>query len=163
MKLRRCFGWQYYPLGLLKLAADLAGFAGPMLLHGLVHLIETNGTDVWRGYMYAGLLCVSTLIGSLFNTHYTFKVNKVQVGVRAAVVSTVFEKTLRARIGVTRAKDDGEGEKGEPEGACKDSMPSQTPDSTHKAEQGASSTVTDGQVMNLMSTDCDRVANFCPR
>ena len=38
--LNRAFGWEYYPLGLLRFACDLLGFAGPLLLHALVTFIE---------------------------------------------------------------------------------------------------------------------------
>ena len=38
--LNRTFGWSYYPLGLLKLFADLLAFAGPFLLNELVKLIK---------------------------------------------------------------------------------------------------------------------------
>lgn len=40
--LNLAFGWHYYPLGLLKLAADILGFAGPLLLHALVAFIENK-------------------------------------------------------------------------------------------------------------------------
>lgn len=38
--LNKAFGWEYYPLGLLRLLSDLLGFAGPVLLHALVTFIE---------------------------------------------------------------------------------------------------------------------------
>ena len=34
----RCYGWRFYPLAVLKILADAAGFAGPLLLHELVGL-----------------------------------------------------------------------------------------------------------------------------
>ena len=40
--LNRVFGWHYYPLGLLKLTADILGFAGPLLLHALVAFMENR-------------------------------------------------------------------------------------------------------------------------
>lgn len=46
------FGMHYYPLGVLKLVADMLGFAGPLLLHALVSFIE-NETVSLHG------LCVS--------------------------------------------------------------------------------------------------------
>ena len=52
------------------------------------------------------------------------QVSKTQVMVRAAMVSTIYRKTLRAR---------------------------------------ASTANSAGNTINLMSTDCDRIANFCPR
>ena len=40
--LNRAFGCHFYPLGLLKLAADILGFAGPLLLHALVAFMENR-------------------------------------------------------------------------------------------------------------------------
>ena len=38
--LNQSFGLHYYPLGVLKLLADMLGFAGPLLLHALVSFME---------------------------------------------------------------------------------------------------------------------------
>ena len=40
--LNRTFGARYYPLGLLKLLADMLNFAGPLLLNRLVSFIENR-------------------------------------------------------------------------------------------------------------------------
>lgn len=144
------YGWKYYPLGVLKLAADLAGFAGPILLHELVDLVEKGSTDYSRAYIYAALLCLSNLFGSICNTQYSFRVSKVQVAVRAAVVTSVFRKSMRKRMGQPEeAKARGEDKA---QDSAKDQLP--------PADEAFATT---GQVLNLMSTDCDRIANFCPR
>ncbi len=44
-ELNRSFGFHYYPLGVLKLMADLLGFAGPLLLHQLVAFIEDSAVS----------------------------------------------------------------------------------------------------------------------
>lgn len=44
-ELNRSFGLHYYPLGVLKLMADLLGFAGPLLLHQLVAFIENSAVS----------------------------------------------------------------------------------------------------------------------
>ena len=43
--LNRAFGIQYYPLGALKLLADMLGFAGPLLLHALVSFMENRNVS----------------------------------------------------------------------------------------------------------------------
>lgn len=40
--LNKAFGLHYYPLGILKMVADLLGFAGPLLLHALVSFMENR-------------------------------------------------------------------------------------------------------------------------
>lgn len=151
------YGWKYYPLGLLKLAADLAGFAGPVLLHELVDLVEKGSTDYSHAYIYAALLCLSNFVGSVCNTQYSFRVSKVQVAVRAAVVTTVFRKSMRKRMGQPEEAKNKEEDQLAPERHNEeeqDKRKEPAPDETF---------ATTGQVLNLMSTDCDRIANFCPR
>ena len=43
--LNKAFGLHYYPLGLMKLASDCLGFAGPLLLHQLVAFIEDKNVS----------------------------------------------------------------------------------------------------------------------
>ena len=62
--LNRAFGARYYPLGLLKLLADMMNFAGPLLLHYLVSFMENRqvSNSLYRiSCMYCTLLiCVCT-------------------------------------------------------------------------------------------------------
>ncbi|KAI4463602.1 atp-binding cassette sub-family c [Holotrichia oblita] len=60
--LHRCFGLQFYAVGLLKLTADCAGFTGPMLLNKLVKFIEDKSEDIRYGYAYAAGLFLITLV-----------------------------------------------------------------------------------------------------
>jgi ATP-binding cassette, subfamily C (CFTR/MRP), member 10 len=62
--LHRCYGVQFYSIGVLKLLADLAGFASPMLLNGLVKFIEDKNESIELGLMYAGGLFLASTIGS---------------------------------------------------------------------------------------------------
>lgn len=124
------FGVWYYCLGVLKLLADLLGFAGPLLLHELVDFVDSPSEDAWRGYFYAGLLCLSTLLASVLSSQFSFQASKVQTGLRAAVVGSIYAKATNTRVGAVAA-----------------------------GTAGASK----GMVVNMMSTDCDRIANFCQR
>ncbi|KAG5278740.1 hypothetical protein AALO_G00102230 [Alosa alosa] len=64
--LHRAFGLRYYSLGVLKLAASMLAFAGPLLLSGLVGFMDN-----------------------------VFQVSKVSLEARAAVISAIYGKTLR--------------------------------------------------------------------
>jgi len=64
--LHKCFGLQFYSIGILKLLADVAGFASPMLLSGLVTFIEDKEENIQLGLMYAGGLFLATAIGDFF-------------------------------------------------------------------------------------------------
>lgn len=62
--LHRCYGLRFYSIGILKFLADLAGFASPMLLNGLVNFIENKNERIELGLMYAGGLFLATTIGT---------------------------------------------------------------------------------------------------
>lgn len=64
--LHKCFGVQFYSIGVLKLVGDGLGFAGPLLLHELVTFIENKDGDTITGYTYAGGLCGAALVGECF-------------------------------------------------------------------------------------------------
>ncbi len=72
--LNKVFGWHYYPLGGLKLLADLLGFCGPLLLNLLVSYMENPEEPVEHGYLYASGLFLSTFIGALLATHFAYQV-----------------------------------------------------------------------------------------
>lgn len=61
--LHKCFWLQFYSVGLLKLVADCAGFAGPLLLNKLVAFIENGNEEMSYGYSYACGLFLTTIIG----------------------------------------------------------------------------------------------------
>lgn len=73
--LHKSFGAIYYASGLLKLFSDSLAFAGPLLLNRLVNFIENGDEPTVHGYYYAAGLFLSTLLSSLFSTHFDYQVN----------------------------------------------------------------------------------------
>lgn len=70
--LHRAHGCEFYAIGVLRLMADMAGFAGPLLLGGLLsHAVPNDDENVspasidGRAYLYALGLFGTTLIGEL--------------------------------------------------------------------------------------------------
>lgn len=123
--LNASFGLSYYPLGVLRFLADFIGFSGPLLLNALVSFIEDDSEPMWHGYMYGVLLVAGTLTSAIFNAQYNYLVTKAELKIRAALVTSIYAKSLR--IG-----------------------------------SFSSHTFSSGQIINFMSTDTDRVVNFCP-
>lgn len=123
--LNRTFGWEYYSLGILKFISDGLGFAGPLILNLLVKYMEDPTEPRWHGYVYAAALFLSTFISSVFSTQFNYHVSIVGLKIRAALITTVYKKSLRISS-VTMSR----------------------------------STV--GEIVNFMSTDTDRIVNFCP-
>lgn len=61
--LHRTYGFEFYSIGIIRFVGDMSGFAGPLLLGGLLREQTTNnsGTDM-RPYFYAMGLFGSTLL-----------------------------------------------------------------------------------------------------
>lgn len=72
--LHRSFGIEFYLIGIIKFVGDMSGFAGPLLLAGLLReqTIDNSGTDM-QPYLYAlGLFGTSILSKDLsYVTHRT--------------------------------------------------------------------------------------------
>uniref|UniRef100_H2ZZE6 ATP-binding cassette sub-family C member 10 n=1 Tax=Latimeria chalumnae TaxID=7897 RepID=H2ZZE6_LATCH len=123
--LHKAFGLRYYSLGLLKLAGNMLGFAGPILLNLLVSFMESPGQPLRWGIWYALGLFASSLLGGVLRNQFTYEVMKVVVRCRASVISAIYRKALRVN-------------------------------STTLSRFSA------GEIVNFMSTDTDRLANFFP-
>lgn len=66
--LHRVFGIEFYMIGLLRFAADMLSFGGPLLLAALLNSENSdnhNGTDM-KAYAYALGLFATTLLGMTF-------------------------------------------------------------------------------------------------
>lgn len=61
--LHRRFAMQFYGIGVLKLIADLAGLASPLLLRELLLFIETPGITMFKGYLYAVGILLAAMVG----------------------------------------------------------------------------------------------------
>lgn len=92
--LHKCFWFQFYSIGILRFISDCSGFAGPLLLNKLVTFIENKNEDIKLGYLYAFGLFITTLIGALCNAHFNFYMSLVGLKIRAALVTTIYRKTL---------------------------------------------------------------------
>ncbi|XP_031418000.1 ATP-binding cassette sub-family C member 10-like [Clupea harengus] len=93
--LHRAFGLRYYSLGVLKLAASMLAFAGPLLLSGLIGFMESEAAPVRQGAWCAAGLFASTFVSALLRNVFVFEVSKVSLEARAAVVSAIYGKALR--------------------------------------------------------------------
>lgn len=80
--LNRSFGLHYYPLGVLKLVADMLGFAGPLLLYALISFMENRKVS-WSVLMWQ--VCVCTYI---HRDHY-IPLHQVHVTVRVCTYMDV--------------------------------------------------------------------------
>ena len=91
----RVAGCKFYLAGILKLTADAVMFTGPLLLNGLVYLVENNNQPISMGYLYVLGLFVSSLTGMLLNVHFQYLVDKVNVSIQSALMNAVYQKVIR--------------------------------------------------------------------
>ncbi|NXI60347.1 MRP7 protein, partial [Chloroceryle aenea] len=92
--LHAAFGLHFYSLGLLKLASNMLGFSGPLLLNLLVNFLESRQEPLSHGVLYALGLFAGTFLGAVLRNQFIYEVNKVTLMVRAAVISAIYRKAL---------------------------------------------------------------------
>ncbi|KAG8228180.1 hypothetical protein J437_LFUL014415 [Ladona fulva] len=92
--MHKCFGMQFYGIGVLKFVANCAGFFGPLLLNYLVTFIEEKNEPLRNGYLYAFGLLVVTLTAAFCNAHFNYFMAEVGLKIRAAIISTIYRKIL---------------------------------------------------------------------
>ncbi|NXW39692.1 MRP7 protein, partial [Nyctiprogne leucopyga] len=122
--LHAAFGLRFYSLGLLKLAGNLLGFSGPLLLNLLVNFMESRQEPLSHGVLYALGLFAGSFLGAVLRNQFSYEVNKVMLMVRAAIISAIYRKALRV-------------------------------------SSTSLTCFTMGEIVNFMSTDTDRLINFC--
>uniref|UniRef100_W8AAQ1 ABC-type xenobiotic transporter n=1 Tax=Ceratitis capitata TaxID=7213 RepID=W8AAQ1_CERCA len=121
--LHKGFGREFYLIGILRFIADISGFAGPLLLGGLLTQTtakDNNETD-WSPYLYALGLCATTWLSAICGTHFNWRMSMIGMKMRIGLVSAIYRKSLEAR-------------------GLKSSRP---------------------EILNLMSTDTERIVNSC--
>uniref|UniRef100_UPI00398ED905 ATP-binding cassette sub-family C member 10-like n=1 Tax=Pristiophorus japonicus TaxID=55135 RepID=UPI00398ED905 len=93
--LHKAFGCHYYCLGLLKFAGNMLAFAGPLLLNLLLSFMESGTKQITRGIWYTLGLFLSTFIGAILLNQFNYRVMKVCLLVRSAIISAIYRKALR--------------------------------------------------------------------
>ncbi|XP_041468071.1 ATP-binding cassette sub-family C member 10-like [Lytechinus variegatus] len=90
----RAFGVKFFLLGIVKFLANILTFAGPLLLNALVSFMEDRTEPMRYGYYYALGLFLATFSAAMLGTHFNYQVSKIQIQVRAALITTVYRKSL---------------------------------------------------------------------
>lgn len=120
--LHSSFGKEFYLIGFLRLVADTSGFAGPLLLGGLLHSeFDEDARFTSEALMYATGLFLAAMLASYCTVHFNWRISMVTIKMRIGMVSAIYRKSLEAK-GLHSARPD---------------------------------------ILNLMSTDTDRIVNSC--
>ena len=109
--LARAFGATFYAGALFKTIYDLLQFVGPVLLHEIIDYLTAAGEDrasKGTGFGYVGLLFASNFLGTLVLHQYFFRVQRVGLRLKSAIISAVYRKALKLSIGARQSKPVGE-------------------------------------------------------
>ncbi|CAG2120145.1 unnamed protein product, partial [Medioppia subpectinata] len=90
----------YWPgmllVAIIKLIASALTFVNPMLLDKLINFMSPMSSEPeWRGYLYASLMFISPFFESLLNSQYEYRINTISMRIRACVISSIYQKSLR--------------------------------------------------------------------
>ena len=86
--------WPFFVwLVLLKIITIVLMFLSPTVLDWLISFLSTDDAN-WKGYLYAGLLFLISLLDSLFSNHYEYIFGVLQMRVKTCLTSIVFKKAL---------------------------------------------------------------------
>ena len=70
-----------------------------MLVNLLVTFVETPNEPIQHGYYYALAFCLTNFVSVIFDLHYKYNMKKVNLRVRAALITLIYDKTLKVRYG----------------------------------------------------------------
>lgn len=89
----KAFGATFMFGSCLKLFNDLLTFVSPQVLKLLINFVS-NDEELWKGYLYAGLLFGVASTQTLFLAQYFHRMFLVGLRIRTALISAIFRKAL---------------------------------------------------------------------
>lgn len=90
--LHSAFGREFYAVGILKFANDITMFVAPLFLNKLILFIEDPDQPVINGYLFAsGIFCTS-LLGAIFNSQFTYQIEKVGLKLRGSLIAKIYQR-----------------------------------------------------------------------
>eukprot|EP01135_Chromosphaera_perkinsii_P006297 Nk52_evm26s485 gene=Nk52_evmTU26s485 len=186
--LTRCFGREYYILGVLKFIADILAFTGPVVMSPLITYLQMpaaessgHGATLNRGgegsiekgdddsgnnisitILLCACLVAGTLASALISSWVGYAINKVAIRIRTCLVDAIYKKALVVDESDERLQQYVVGEKRGKTSPRFFTNGDADKSSTAKGKSDICGTGGQGlNMLNLMSTDCERVTNFC--
>ena len=90
----RTFGWEFLVGGVGKLAQDSLLFVGPLVLHALIAFMKDPAAPTSRGVGLALAMFVGSVAQSLALHHYFFRMYRVGLRVRSAMIQVIYKKAF---------------------------------------------------------------------
>ncbi|XP_013389987.1 multidrug resistance-associated protein 1 [Lingula anatina] len=89
------FGGYYAWAGLLKLVYEIVMFVNPVLLSYFISFIESDDPFIWRGYLLAVVMFMTSLLKAFLNQHQYYMSQVVGLRMRTAAITALYRKSLR--------------------------------------------------------------------
>ncbi|XP_050424570.1 ATP-binding cassette sub-family C member 10 isoform X2 [Adelges cooleyi] len=92
--LYKCYGKQFFGIGILKFVADICAFIAPIFLNKLITFVSHHEEPMRNGYFYMGGLVLMLLLTSIFGTHFDYQIHILGIKIRGTLVTMIYKKTL---------------------------------------------------------------------
>ncbi|XP_064405659.1 multidrug resistance-associated protein 1-like [Halichondria panicea] len=106
--LTKTFWIVFLTSGFFKLLQDLLAFVSPQLLRLMINFTSDTKEASWHGYLYAVLLFLTAVVQSLLLHQYFHRVFRMGMRIRTAIITAVYDKSLRLSNKARRTSTVGE-------------------------------------------------------
>ena len=107
LPLFHCFGGKFIMGSILRAVNDIFLFLSPLILRKLLSVME-QGDDVTQGYFWCVMLLLTAATQAVISAQYFRFMYQAGFQMRAAVMSTIFRKSLRLSSGARQQYSGGE-------------------------------------------------------
>ncbi|TRY61972.1 hypothetical protein TCAL_10708 [Tigriopus californicus] len=90
----RSFGPAYAISALYQFGTSVLQFASPQIVNLIIDFVESD-QPVWKGYLYTGLICLSTLFNTILNNQCFYQEYTVGLRIKTALISAVYRKSVK--------------------------------------------------------------------
>jgi len=105
----RVFGWQLVVSGFLNLMQNAILLVTPVLIRRFLQWLESEDENLWKGYMYAGLLfLIGSLTNGIISAHMMQCLYKMGMDMRTVLNATIYQKSLNLSNSARQSTSTGE-------------------------------------------------------
>ncbi|OQV18389.1 Multidrug resistance-associated protein 1 [Hypsibius exemplaris] len=79
----------------LRFSYNIMLFLIPEILRLLINFAKDRSAELWKGYMFAALLLIASIMQSIFVGHCVHQCNRLGLKLRTALMSAVYRKVIR--------------------------------------------------------------------
>ncbi|OQV17365.1 Canalicular multispecific organic anion transporter 2 [Hypsibius exemplaris] len=104
----RTFLWPILLMIFYRLVNDIVTFTAPQILRLIIDFIADPTEESWKGYFYAFLMLFTATLLTFAQSHYFFVASRLGMQIRAAIIASVYRKSLLITSAEKRTSNLGE-------------------------------------------------------